>query len=103
MSSSRSNGRECGLPLGVFSPGSPGCVHGCTVDGCLGRLPGAAVTVWIQEGAGVTPVSTDAGKRTDTAAERACDRGRVFQPLSLLAYANEMQMGRDMSVYANEM
>lgn len=77
LSSSRSNGRECGLPLGVLSPESPSCVRGCTVVGCSGSFP-AVGTVWMLEGTGIIPVSTDAGKRTETAVGRACGRCRAF-------------------------
>lgn len=100
LSSSRSNGRECGLPLGVLSPESPSCVRGCTVVGCSGSLP-AVGTVWMLEGTGIIPVSMDAGKRTETAVGRAC--GRSILKAIPLAYANEMQMGRGMVAYANEM
>lgn len=63
--------------MGVLSSESPSCVW-CTVVGCSGRFPGAVVAVWLLEGTGVIPVSTDAGKRTDTAVDRACGRGRAF-------------------------
>lgn len=53
------------------------------------------------EGTGIIPVSMDAGKRTETAVGRAC--GRSILKAIPLAYANEMQMGRGMVAYANEM